>query len=62
MTVSEKEEEHKWCPFVGLQKTERSHCIGAGCMAWRTMSVNKGTTYHPDHKPLGFCGLVGKPE
>jgi hypothetical protein len=70
MLTTEEEAGTKWCPFVrvegenrgydasGMLSSGRSfHCIGSGCMAWRTLHVADAGS-----RAQGYCGLAGRPE
>lgn len=62
--MTEQDAKQKWCPFVRLVQggrvnsnrgdgsySELTHCLGTGCMAWRSNGETDG----------GFCGLAGHP-
>lgn len=60
MYVTQSLAERLWCHrSVGEQdKTYRSTCVGAGCMAWRWAS---GYVPEDGSERRGYCGLAGDP-
>ena len=56
LTTENDAAEQMLCPFKFHRDNDKNTCEGSYCMAWRT------TDYQDRHMPLGFCGLVGKPE
>lgn len=61
MSEANQEVEVKCCPFSMARPNGPVDCYGSACMAWREKKENKGTSYYPDWKPTGYCGLAGKP-
>lgn len=67
MLMNEKEARTKWCPMFrghgGQNDWSREGsfrtCLGCDCAMWRDsgQTDNGGR----DGKPLGYCGLAGKP-